>query len=91
MLSRSRVGLNTSLYSCLVVDNYPNGIGTGVVLDLFSSKSSCLRDSKQLCIIYFDMFSKSPQGLRVGVLSMVYNQASTIGFCSSLGSICIED
>ena len=83
MLSWSRVGFGTSSYGSLVVNKYPNGIGAGVRLYLFSGMCHRLQDSKELCITNFDMFFKVLQSLRVGVICMDCNQTSTIGSCSS--------
>ena len=84
MLSWSWVGFYTSSYGCLVVDKYPDGIGTGVCLYPVSGKYYCLQNSKQLCVVNFNMFSKVPKSLRVWVLGVNCNQTSTIRSSSSL-------
>ena len=91
MLSWSRVVFGTSSYGSLVVDKYPNGIGAGVRLYPFSGMYRRLQDSKQLCIMNFNMLSKVPESLRVGMFCMDCKQTSTIGSCSSLCSICVEE
>ena len=84
MLSWSWVGFYASSYGCLVVDKYPDGIGAGIRLYPVSGKYCCLQDSKQLGVVNFNMFSKVPSSLRVGVLGMNCNQTSTIRSGSSL-------
>ena len=84
MLSWSWVGFYTSSYGCLVVDKYPDGIGVGVRLYPVSGKYCCLLDPKQLCVENFNMFSKVPKSLAVGVLGVNCNQTCTIRSGSSL-------
>ena len=78
MLSWSWVRFCESSYGCLVVHKYPDGTGAGVGLYPVSGKYFCLQDSKQLRVVYFNMSSKVPERLRVGVLGMNCNEPSTV-------------
>ena len=78
MLSWSWVRFCASSYGCLVVHKYPDGTGAGVCLYPVSGKYCCLQDSKQLCVVYFNMSSKVPKRLRVVVLGVNCNQPSDV-------------
>ena len=87
MLSCRRVGLKASADGCLVVHKDPDGSNVCVLLCPPSGLIGGLEDAKQLCFVDFDMSSQTPHGLRVWMLCMDCNHASTTGAASGLESV----
>ena len=81
------VGLKASADGCLVVYKDSDGFDVCFLLCPLSGMVGGLEDAKQLCVVDFDISFQTPHGLRVWMLCMDCNHASTTGAASGLRSV----